>query len=155
MDQSLGPSLPRYNPIGFLLFGLCKVPRIPSNVGSVVELRSRINNTVASVTLQMLENICNEIRVQFWHSASFKWRSHCDVLSLMSCASNQSKPIPCISYTECFVCNKFWRINCGHSVSYITRLCECFQDYRRNSLLSKQRYYRSTKQKVVLLAAVC
>jgi hypothetical protein len=58
----LAPSLPRYYSTGFFLLGLCKGPGIPFKFGSVVELRARINNAVASVTPQMLENTWRAIQ---------------------------------------------------------------------------------------------
>jgi hypothetical protein len=52
----LTSSLPRYNPTGYFLLGLCDTP-----VDSLVELRALINSAVASVTPLMLENTRHEI----------------------------------------------------------------------------------------------
>jgi hypothetical protein len=56
-NNHLAPSLPQYNPIGiFFLWIYIKDQAFHPKVDSVVELRTRINNPVASMTPQMLKN---------------------------------------------------------------------------------------------------
>jgi hypothetical protein len=63
----LAPLLPRYNPIGFFFFwGYVKDQVFRTKVGSVVKLSARINNAVASVTPQMLENTWCEIEYRLY-----------------------------------------------------------------------------------------
>jgi hypothetical protein len=47
--------------LDFIFWGYVKDQEFRPKVGSVVELRARINNAVASVTPQMLENTWREI----------------------------------------------------------------------------------------------
>jgi hypothetical protein len=99
----LSPSLPRYNPTGFILLGLCKRLGIPSRSSKCAwtsctnQQRSRVCDT-PDAGKHMAWN-----RAAFGHSASYKWSSHWDVLNL-SRACKWSKQILCVSYALCFVC---------------------------------------------------
>jgi hypothetical protein len=53
----LAHALPRYNLVGFLLWGCVKDQVFRPKIGSVVEFPARINSAVASLTPQMLENV--------------------------------------------------------------------------------------------------
>jgi hypothetical protein len=55
-------SIPRYNSIGFFFWGYVKEKAFRPKFGSVIEVRTRINNAVASLTLQKLENTWHEIQ---------------------------------------------------------------------------------------------
>jgi hypothetical protein len=85
----------------------------------MVELHARINNAVAFVTSQALENTAWNW-VPFGRSASYRWQSHWDVLNLICCSFKYIKPIQV--YLEYFVfC--IWNIviNCGHPELYIKK----------------------------------
>jgi hypothetical protein len=55
------PSSPDIAPVIFFFWGSVNDQVFLSKLGSVVELRARINNAVASLTPQMLENTLGEI----------------------------------------------------------------------------------------------
>jgi hypothetical protein len=57
----LAHSVPLYNLTGFFFWSYAKDQFFRPQVGSVVELRARINNEVASLTPPTLENIWHEI----------------------------------------------------------------------------------------------
>jgi hypothetical protein len=56
------PRSPDITPLDFFFWDYVKDQVFRSKIGSVVELRARINNAVASVTPQMLENTWGEIQ---------------------------------------------------------------------------------------------
>jgi hypothetical protein len=57
----LAPWLQRYIPLGICCCGYVKDQVFRPKIGSVKVLRARINNSVASVTPQMLESTWSEI----------------------------------------------------------------------------------------------
>jgi hypothetical protein len=56
------PRTPDITPLDFFFWGYVKDQVFRSKIGSVVELRARINNAVASVTPQMLEKTWRKIQ---------------------------------------------------------------------------------------------
>jgi hypothetical protein len=118
-DKSLGPSLPQCNPTGFYLLELCKGQEFRPKVGSVVELPARINNAVASVTPQMLENTWREIEYRLGILRATNG-AHIEMYwtwwVVPSSKANQFS----VSRILCALCVlEMWCINCGKPVHQI------------------------------------
>jgi hypothetical protein len=114
----LGPLAPPIYPQWIWGGGGCKGPGIQPKVGSVVELRARINSAVPSATSQMLENKRREIECRLYilwaaHGAHIEkywtWRV------VLSSKATQFF----VSHILCVMCVlEIWWINRGHSVYY-------------------------------------
>jgi hypothetical protein len=66
MDRQKWPNrlasyVARFNPTGFLLLGLCEEHCLPVKINDLQHLKARIKDSVATVTLNMLQATWNEV----------------------------------------------------------------------------------------------